>query len=56
MTGEELGITELVHADASYFFGSSAERIQNIRASAASFHGLLVPPAALFQWLLPWVT
>jgi vancomycin resistance protein YoaR len=49
MTGEELGITELVHADASYFFGSSPERIQNIRASAASFHGLLVPPGATFS-------
>jgi vancomycin resistance protein YoaR len=49
MTGEQLGITELVHADASYFFGSSPERIQNIRASAASFHGLLVPPGATFS-------
>jgi len=49
MTGEQLGITELVHADASYFFGSSPERIQNIRASAARFHGLLVPPGATFS-------
>jgi vancomycin resistance protein YoaR len=49
MTGEQLGITELVHSDASYFFGSSAERIQNIRASAARFHGLLVPPGATFS-------
>jgi vancomycin resistance protein YoaR len=49
MTGEQLGITELVHADASYFFGSGPERIQNIRASAARFHGLLVPPGATFS-------
>jgi vancomycin resistance protein YoaR len=49
MTGEQLGITELVHADASYFFGSGPERIQNIRASAARFHGLLVPPGGTFS-------
>jgi vancomycin resistance protein YoaR len=49
MTGEQLGITELVHADASYFFGSGPERIQNIRASAARFHGLLVAPGETFS-------
>ncbi len=48
-TGQELGITELVHAETSYFFGSSAERIQNIEAAAARFHGVLVAPGETFS-------
>lgn len=43
-TGAELGITELVYEHTSYFYGSSADRVQNIRAASASFHGLLIPP------------
>lgn len=48
-TGQELGITELVHAETSYFYGSSAERIQNIQAAAARFHGVLVAPGETFS-------
>lgn len=48
-TGQELGITELVHAETSYFFGSSPERIQNIEAAAARFHGVLVAPGETFS-------
>lgn len=48
-TGEELGITELVHAETSYFFGSSPDRVNNIRIAARSFHGLLVPPRSTFS-------
>ena len=48
-TAEQLGISELVSSHTSYFRGSSAERIQNISAAAASFHGLLVPPGAVFS-------
>jgi vancomycin resistance protein YoaR len=48
-TGEQLGITELVSSHTSYFRGSSAERMQNIEAAAARFHGLLVPPGATFS-------
>jgi len=44
MTGAQLGITELVYEYTSYFFGSSADRVQNIKAASSSFHGLLVPP------------
>ena len=43
-TGAELGITELVYEYTSYFFGSSSDRVQNIKAASSSFHGLLVPP------------
>jgi vancomycin resistance protein YoaR len=45
----DLGITELVHMESSYFFGSSEARIQNIEKAASEFHGLLVPPGATFS-------
>ena len=48
-TGEQLGIRELVSAHTSYFRGSSPSRIQNIEAAASKFHGLLVPPGAVFS-------
>ncbi len=48
-TADQLGIHELIWAETSYFRGSSPERIQNITASAARFHGLLVPPGATFS-------
>ena len=41
-TAELLGITELVHAETSYFRGSSAERVQNIVLASSHFHGVLV--------------
>lgn len=49
VSGEELGITELVHQETSYFFGSEAARVQNIRAASASFHGLLIAPWETFS-------
>lgn len=48
-TGQELGITELVWAETSYFYGSSAERVQNITVASASFHGVLVAPGETFS-------
>jgi vancomycin resistance protein YoaR len=48
-TAADLGITELVHMESSYFFGSSEARIQNIEKAASEFHGLLVPPGATFS-------
>ena len=48
-TSADLGITELVHEESSYFFGSSEPRIQNIEKAASEFHGLLVPPGATFS-------
>ncbi|RME89289.1 MAG: hypothetical protein D6770_04950 [Anaerolineae bacterium] len=48
-TAESLGITELVSMQTSYFYGSSAERIQNIQTAAAAFHGLLVAPGETFS-------
>ncbi len=48
-TAADLGITELVHMESSYFFGSSEARIQNIEKAASEFHGLLIPPGATFS-------
>lgn len=45
-TGEQLGITENVITVATYFNGSSPERIQNIKTASSAFHGLLIPPGA----------
>ena len=42
-------IKELVRAETSYFYGSSLERVQNITAAAARFHGLLVAPGETFS-------
>ena len=49
MSGEELGITELVHEYTSYFHGSGPARVQNIRISSSRFHGLLVAPGETFS-------
>jgi vancomycin resistance protein YoaR len=48
-TAQELGITQLVSAQTSYFYGSSAERMQNIEAAARQFHGILVAPGETFS-------
>ncbi len=48
-TGQELGITELIASEVSYFYGSSEERIQNIQAAAARFHGIMVAPGETFS-------
>src|SRR5215207_1367764 len=48
-TAEQLGVTQLLLSETSYFFGSSPERIQNIEAAAARFHGVLVAPGETFS-------
>ena len=48
-TGESLGITELVHEETSYFYGSSSSRVQNIITAASRFHGVLVAPGETFS-------
>ncbi|MCD6402039.1 MAG: VanW family protein [Anaerolineales bacterium] len=48
-TAESLGIKELVSAHTSYFYGSSAARIQNIATASARFHGYLVAPGETFS-------
>ncbi len=48
-TAADLGITELVSAHTTYFYGSSSGRIHNIQTAAGRFHGVLVPPGAVFS-------
>lgn len=48
-TAAELGISESIVEQTTYFYGSSAARMQNIETAAARFHGLLVPPGAAFS-------
>jgi vancomycin resistance protein YoaR len=43
-TAAELGITELVESQTTYFRGSTADRVQNIRIASSQFHGLLIAP------------
>jgi vancomycin resistance protein YoaR len=40
----ELGITELITSQTTYFRGSSADRIHNIETAAERFKGLLIAP------------
>jgi vancomycin resistance protein YoaR len=48
-TSESLGVKELVWAETSYFYGSSLERVQNITAAAARFHGVLIAPGETYS-------
>lgn len=48
-TAQELGITEAVSVETSYFYGSSSARIQNIQTAASRFHGVLIPPGESFS-------
>ena len=49
VTAAQLGISELVSSHSSYFYGSSASRIQNIKTASSRFHGVLVPPGTTFS-------
>ncbi|MBI5824779.1 MAG: VanW family protein [Chloroflexi bacterium] len=48
-TGAELGVTQLIAEQTTYFYGSSEARIQNIVAGAVPYHGLLVAPGETFS-------
>lgn len=43
-TGAELGITELISQQTTYFRGSSDDRVLNIKTGAEQFKGLLIAP------------
>ncbi len=48
-TSQQLGITQLVSQQSTYFWGSSQARIQNIQTAAARFDGVLVAPGETFS-------
>ncbi len=50
VTGEELGITELIASSTSYYAGSSAGRINNVAVAASKFHGLIIKPGETFSF------
>ena len=49
VTAQKLGIKELVSSQITYFYGSSAARIHNIKVASGRFHGVLVPPGGVFS-------
>jgi len=49
-TAEQLGITGLVSAGTTYFKGSSAERMTNVKVAASRFHGVVIKPGATFSF------
>ena len=46
----EMGIRELVAAGATYFAGSSADRIRNIEVAAEKMAGVVLPPEEIFSF------
>lgn len=48
-TSQQLGITQLISSQTTYFYGSSAARKKNIETAAANFNGLLVAPGTTFS-------
>jgi vancomycin resistance protein YoaR len=47
---QSLGITELITQATTFFKGSSAARIANIKLAASRFHGVVVPPGETFSF------
>lgn len=47
---EKLGIKELISEGASYFPGSSANRLQNVRVGQSKFNGVLIRPGETFSF------
>jgi vancomycin resistance protein YoaR len=47
--GQQLGITQLISTETTYFYGSSAARLKNIETAASNFRGLLVGPGETFS-------
>ncbi len=48
-TAQQLGITQIVSQQTTYFWGSSTARIQNITTASARFDGVLVAPGETFS-------
>lgn len=47
---DKLGIKELISEGVSYFPGSSANRIQNVRVGSSKFNGVLIKPGEVFSF------
>ncbi len=49
-TAQDLGITQLITQATTYFKGSSAARIANVKVAAAKFNGVIIPPGGVFSF------
>ncbi|HEY3340482.1 MAG TPA: VanW family protein, partial [Anaerolineae bacterium] len=49
-TAQQLGITRLITEATTYFKGSTAARLTNVKVAASHFHGILVAPHATFSF------
>ncbi|MCS6848560.1 MAG: VanW family protein [Anaerolineae bacterium] len=49
-TAQDLGITQLITQATTFFKGSSAARLANVKVAAARFNGVVVPPGAVFSF------
>ena len=49
LKGADVGVTELIHSEYSYFYGSSADRVKNITVAASKFHGIMIAPGETFS-------
>lgn len=50
ITAAELGITQLITQATTYFKGSSAARIANVKLAASRFNGVIVAPGEVFSF------
>ncbi len=49
-TAEKIGITGLVAQGTTFFKGSSAERMKNVKVAASRFHGIVIKPGETFSF------
>lgn len=47
---DNMGFIDVVSEAVTYFKGSSEARVRNIRVAAEKFHGVVVPPGAVFSF------
>lgn len=48
--GQDLGITQLITQATTFFKGSSAARLANVRVAAERFNGVVIPPGGTFSF------
>jgi vancomycin resistance protein YoaR len=49
-TAQDLGITQLITQATTYFKGSGAPRLANVKVAAARFNGVVIPPGGVFSF------
>lgn len=49
-TAQDLGITQLITQATTFFKGSSAARVANVKVAASKFNGVIVPPGGVFSF------